>query len=280
MRLMGGIGDHIFMSVVGKVVKQKFPNAEVIYVVPEEFFAVYKGYPYIDRVTSDKDVPADIKIDCTDIDYRIEMIEMQKFGKIETPRSKIYLEYLGMFEDVSPEFFVLEKERLWALNEWPVEKDKKRIAVSVQASNKIKSWPGVDALLQMLKKNPKYDTKVVDEGSGNYFKYSFRQGAALVSIADLVVSMDSGFSNVAGALKKPVVCLFGYRNGYIFNEMFPSMRIVQGKCPLDEKIVGCDYNVRCFEGKVHRDKENIGPAPCLVNMKPSTILERIEEVFG
>lgn len=276
-RMMGGFGDHIFMSVIAKYVKDRFPNSKVVYVVPQEFFPVYENNPYVDKVTSYEDYKADICVDCTDIDYRLEMIEMAKFGKIKTHRSKIYLEYLGIFDDIKPEYYVRPEKLEWAESLWG--NGKRRVAVSRYASNLLKSYPHFSMLIEELKRNG-YSVIVVDEKVASGFKYAFNDAAAIIATADVVISSDSAFSNLAGALKKKTIALFGYRDGSVFAQMFPTFILVRGLCPITNSYNACDYNVKCFPGQNHRDKENIGVAPCLSNISVRNVMEALYETEG
>jgi len=276
VRKMGGLGDHIFLSVLGKVIKKKFPMAEIVYMVPKKFACVYEFYPYIDKVVDDYNYKTDVSIECTDIDYKIEMIEMVKYGRIKSHRSKIYLEWIGIFdEDVSPEFYVSRDEKAWAINNWEAG-GRKRIAVAKSASNKLKSWSGMNKLIGLLNKNDRYSVKVIDNIVGDSFEFSFREGASFISIADFVVSLDSAYSNVAGALGKPAVVIFGSRRGEVFKNMFPSFIPVQGKCTIVDRY-GCDYNVDCINGDSYRDKEVLKSAECLNNLSPAFVYEIVEK---
>jgi len=61
--------------------------------------------------------------------------------------------------------------------------------------------------------------------------YTFRHVVAAISRADLMVGVDTGLTNLAGALGVPVISIFSHWNGAIPAMMFKSMIAVQGKCP-------------------------------------------------
>jgi ADP-heptose:LPS heptosyltransferase/GT2 family glycosyltransferase len=281
-RWMGGLGDHIFMSVIAEVVKKKFPTCEITYVVPKAFKEAYAFNKFIDTVQTDdwENLQADMKIDCTDIDYKFELIEMQKYGRIVTPRDQIYLNYISIFGDEThPTIKVDEAATDWANKEWGVEDGIRKIAIAKETTNLLKTWPGMTALINKLKELPGVCLKILDEKSGLTYKYSFTEALKLMSVADVVISLDSAFSNAGGALGVPTIAIFGYRGGSVFQKMFPSMEIVQIPCPIDGKTLGCDYSVKCIDGADHRSKENRKIPPCLSGIPVEVVLAKAKELL-
>lgn len=278
VRMMGGVGDHIFLSVVGREIKKRIPKATVEYMCPDKFLEVYQGYPYIDKAHVRYNDPFDIRMDATDADYRQELAEMGKYGRVVTPRTKIYLDMFGLpTDDLKPDFFVSDNETRWALQEWKT--DKKRVSVSLRSSNDIRSWPYMQDLVNRIKAEGKWDVKVLDERYNGSFRYRFRQGAALVSISDVVVAGNTGYMNVAGAIGVPVMGIFSHWDGTPFKRMFPSMTVLQGVgCPYREEGF-CGYDAPCFDGADFRQKENRGFPICMKNLKLEDVYSKMEEIL-
>jgi len=143
----------------------------------------------------------------------------------------------------------------------------------------MKRWPRMRLLCETLK-NRGYYIIQLDGKIGDRYKYNFRQMGALIAKADLVISPDTGASNLAGALEIPVITIFSHRNGRNFAKMFKSMIIVQGKCPhLKENY--CDYKVPCIPGilREYRKKENVKILDCFQNLKVEKVLEEVKRVL-
>ena len=104
------------------------------------------------------------------------------------------------------------------------------------------------------------------------------KSAAMVATSDLVISPDSGISNLAGALDKSVITIFSNRNKDNFMKMYKSMVGIQGDCSYNEKNY-CDFFVPCLGAGPHRSKENIKIPECLKRLKVETIYEKVEEVL-
>jgi len=128
--------------------------------------------------------------------------------------------------------------------------------------------------------NQGYCVIQLDGKMGDRYKYNFRQMGALIAKADLVISPDTGASNLAGALEIPVITIFSHRNGENFAKMFKSMVVVQGECPyLKENY--CDYKVPCISGTLqeYRKKENVKVLDCFQNLKVEKVLEEVKRIL-
>ena len=285
-RRMGGYGDILFSSVIARELKRKYGNeVSAEYAIPEQFFPVLENNPNINMLIShtlhsDSDFCADI----TDLEFRVELQEMREFGTIRSARTEIYLDIFGLPKDnLKPDYFVTDREKSWAEEAWNhwaklagALGKKKRIIYVHRGSNKLKHWVHMQDLATRLWTEG-YGVMALDKENGDT-EWVFRQAAALVSVADLVISPDSGISNLAGALDVPVVTIFSNRNGKNFAKMFNSMKVVQGECP-DKKENYCDFFCPCFGGGAHRDKENISVPNCLRGLKVEKVYQAVKEAL-
>jgi ADP-heptose:LPS heptosyltransferase len=154
---------------------------------------------------------------------------------------------------------------------------KRRILVVPKGSNKLKEWPDMNCL---IKKLYEHGLGVIAlNGAKEKYKHTFRRAAALVAVSDLVISPDSGISNLAGALNIPAITIFSNRNGENFKKMFKSMIPIQGDCPHREKNY-CDFFCPCFGSGPHRAKENIRIPDCLKKLKMKKIYDVVEKVLA
>lgn len=280
-RSMGGYGDIIFISVVARALKKRFGQAvEVIYEVPNEFVPLLENYPYIDGVSSKAPrTVGDFRMDLTDLEFRCELQEMHQFGQIQRPRTQIYLDVIGLKDNIKPDYFVTSDEKKWAEDVWKTMPKGWRVCITQTASNKLKTWPWMSKLADRLKADglsvlildPKKKLSILR------YPYTFRQAAALVSVSDFVVAPDTGISNVAGALDKPVVTIFSNRDGKLFAKMFPSMIPVQGHCQILEEDF-CDFTTPCFGDAPHREKENIDYADCLKRLSIEDVYKEVRKL--
>jgi len=182
IRRMGGYGDILFTTVVAKALKRKYGDrVKVFYAVPERFREVLENNTNIDRLC-DYDKVADLSVDLTDLEFRVELQEMGAIGKIVSSRTEIYLDVLGLpKDDLKPDYFLKKEEIILGREFWKNFGNKKRVIVIPKGSNKLKIWPDFDEFIRRLDKQ-KFAVVVLEEG-----KFTFRQVAALVSQANIVV---------------------------------------------------------------------------------------------
>jgi ADP-heptose:LPS heptosyltransferase/GT2 family glycosyltransferase len=279
-RVLGGVGDVIFVSIIGRELKRKYGNKVKIFyhVCAHDSVTnqkeVIKTLPYIDGF----DQGGDIILDLTEADFRQEWQEIATYGEITSPRTALHLRIAGLLTNetnLKPDYIVTKEEVEWAEAEWAKYRGgEKRVVICPNGSNNLKRWHGMDAIVLWTRNNLKCRLIVDDP------KHTFRQLSALISRAHLVISPDSGPSNVAGALDIPVITLFSNRNGKLFEAMFPSMIALQGHCPLGHHH--CDYKVPCAgtEGPYRMKENGVGEPGCFRNLEPPEMLKLIEGVLG
>lgn len=285
-RRMGGYGDILFTTVLARALKEEFGmGVTVHYGVLEPFAPLLEGNPYIDKVLNASPrefIPAgyDYTLDLTDYEYQTELREIENWGKITRARTRIYLDLAGLEGSLKPDYFPTEREREWAAGVWKRNGNSKRVVVVEKGSNLMKVWPGMPRLFRQLKTDG-HNVLMLDKKQSTNYRYSFRQSAAIVSAADLVITPDSGISNLAGTLDVPVVTVFANRNGEIFAKMFNSMTPIQGKCPIHKRGY-CEFNADCFRGSLHeyRAKENRRIPDCLKNLTFKEVYNEVREKLG
>jgi ADP-heptose:LPS heptosyltransferase len=275
-RRMGGFGDIIFLSVIAREIKEKFPGAVVDYAIPSMFFEVLLHDPYIDNLL-DANSPRgkyDVVLDMTDLEYRVELGEQGRFGFIKTPRTKIYLDTIGIEGNIFPKFYLTKAEIERGKEFWKGRKEF-RIVIGEHGSNMAKTWPKMLELVSELRKKMDTEVIVLDKD----FAGTFREVGAVLLGADLVISPDTGVSNLAAALGVTTITIFSNRNGEVFSRMFKDMVSVQGVCPYQGGKNYCDFFMPCLGELPHRKKENIKVLDCMESLGVATVLEKVDEVL-
>lgn len=282
MRKTNGYGDIILSSIIARALKKYHKGkVNIDYAIQTRYMPVLDGNPYIRKVMEYRGVDRsgyDFVLDISDYEYRAEMNQTEKFGRIKLARTELYLDLIKYKDDLKPDYFVTGEEKTWAERKWN-RTNQKRIAINFEGSNLMKYWPGMESLQRVLI-NQGYHIIRLDEKTGGGYRYSFRQMGALIAKADLVISPDTGASNLAGALEIPVITIFSHRNGENFARMFKSMVVVQGECPhLKENY--CDYKVPCISGTLqeYRKKENVKILDCFQNLKVEKVLEEVKRIL-
>jgi ADP-heptose:LPS heptosyltransferase len=275
-RGMGGIGDHVFMSIVPKVLKKTYPQCKITVATRSQFFDVYRYNKDVDAVIGTMP-PADVVLEFTDLEYGKEMEEMNRYGQIVSSRAEIFLRAAGLdVSDIHPVF-----KTGGVAGSWGPRSGKKRIAVSKYASNMIMTWPHTERFVNLALDSGRYEVKVLDERKmGGEFEKDFWTAVADLEGADVFVGPNTSWSNIAGAMDIPALTIFSYRNGEVMARMFPSMRVIQGQCSIYPKKTYCDYAAPCFGGGEYRRKENIKSPVCISGVTPEFVLSKVDAFMG
>ncbi len=268
-RDMGGYGDIVFSSVLGRELNKKYGSEmiKVIYFVPDQYNFILENLGY-----TCKGSKADFIFDITDIEFRYEWQEVAKYGMIKSARTEIYLKIAGLSTDnLKPDYRVTQVGKSWAQRQWK-NNGKIKIFIVPQGSNPLKNWHGMQELVSIL--NDAYDVIVNDNK-----KYNFQSASAIVDSADLIISPETGLSNVAGALEKSIVCIFSNRRSDPFLKMFKTMYPVRGDCAFCDS--GCDYKVFCSgtEGPYRPKEFRLGEPECLRSLSVQKVLDKVEQLL-
>lgn len=269
---LGGWGDALFTTIVAKILRRTYGKKITIhYDVMDKYEDFYGRYPYIDSINSKK--RADCSLNLDDTEFRVEWQEIAETGGIRSSRAKLYLNIAGLPEDdFKPDIFIREDEKVWANQEWG--KSPRRVLVVPEGSNSLKHWHGMPQVAEAL-------TKLGCNVMTSTTKYNFAQICALISVADLVISPDTGTSNVAGSCDVPVITIFSNRNKEPFERIYPTMIGVQGKCPYNPKNF-CDYKMYCskIEGPYRTKEQGFVEPECLKALNKDVVLAIAKEILG
>lgn len=290
IRRMGGFGDILFSTVFARTFKKYFgEQVHITYAIPVQFKQLLDGNPFIDHIIT---FPGAIKsdfdsiIDITEYEYRTEVEEILKHGEVRTHRTQLYLNLAGLEGRYKPDYLIRKEEKAWAEDQWSrVSGIGQRIVLVDQGSNLMRTWPHMPELGKILKREGfrvfEFNRRSKKGGSHGDYPYSFRQSAAIVSCADLVVSAITGMANLAATLDIPAITIFSNENGKIFAKMFKSMIPVQGVCPHFPDKNYCGFAIPCLSGtmKTYRKYENVRIPLCLQNLSASMILNQVREVL-
>lgn len=263
-------GDNVMLTVIPKAYNGVYEEKAFVDVLcTEKGAVVWDKNPYVRRLFSVRpdSVKYDVVLDVNGLELKWQ--EKAKDLEARRNRTELYLENLGLFLfDSSPVYVVTEEEKNWA-KEFCKDYSRPIVAVQWKASCPLKSYPHMKEVVDLLGEN--YDVVVIDHPG-----LSFRDGAALVERADVVVALDSAYLHVAGALKKRIVAVYGNVDGAIYTEDYEKVTVIQGKCSLNLETP-CWWSVPCVSGPTYQEKEKAGTAQCLAETAPQKIVNAVVE---
>lgn len=272
-RRMGGWGDVFSTTVVPAALIEHFGHKVELFVdIPKPYVSIYDHYPRIQRWVPGEAV--DFVLDLTDVEFRVELHEVQKFNRVLHSRPEIYLSVIGAKEKVSPKIFLAEEEHRFGEEFWFGAHQPKFVIVP-KASNTLKTWPWIEELVDGLEREfPSATIKILREDG----KLSFRQAVSVATKADLVIGPDTGLTMASAYMGTPTVVVFGYRNGEVFRRASDKLIPVQGIC----SIGPCDFKLSCCQlrGSFREMEQRMSVPNCLMRLTADKVLEVIKNFMG
>ncbi len=244
-RAMGGIGDLLMMTPGLHALRLLRPERPLHLAVPRRFFPLFLGNADVDLL----DIHAELKprsyqcwLNLTDCPAA--RTESLTAPRVRRNRIEIFARALGVRGgalrrmDARPRYFLTEEERA----------EQKRffadhgllgrsvIGVQLRSHESYRDYANMPSLVEALCRNHAvllFDNRAI---TGYDFPsalkvegLTFRDAAALASGCRALVSPDSAFIHLAGALGLPCVGLFGPTDGEVRTSDYPSCRTVDAR---------------------------------------------------
>lgn len=281
----GGIGDILFLSPVLRYLKKKYPTSFIR--VASGCKQSLENVPEIDGLY---DMPFDAQL-LEEVDYHLMfqgIIESSSEQSKKTHAVDMFFNYFGIdsthlpAEDKKPRLFYTEEEMKWlekTLTEIGIKKEDYVIGIQMETSAPLRNFPKekMKAAIDIIAHEENVKIFVIGTELhnviGNYYKgnnnnvylattYNVRQIMVFASRFNLVISPDTFMIQVAGALDKPLVGLYG---------PFPS----EVRMKYFKNAIGLDPSVVCNPCFKHDFRTCVKghPSPCFSQIKPNDILQ-------
>lgn len=236
----GGIGDLLFMMPPLRLLKVKYPESKILVGIGGKYIDLYRHIPYVDEIHQ---LPFDIEtLDLADYHLHFENIIEGNPRAEYTNAYDLFLEKFGFDPSEIPPYekiadvFLNEKEKEWAekiIKSWGINDEDILVGLQIAASSPIRTFPEdkTTQIANVISREP--NGKVILFGSGAQkqlaegikkslhaehqdrifmsaeYGFSLRQTMAITRHCDLVIAPDSAMIHIAGALRVPVIGLYG-----------------------------------------------------------------------
>ena len=279
-RNVGGLGDIIMQSAIARELKNKNPNCFIIYQVPEQYLAIPKHNPYVDKTEvvecpfTENGFDRTIKLSqpCPASVY-----ESIKEPNITKSRIDLFLE-AGKIrtENKSLVYKIEDAERKWVEEFLSRNKvlNKIKIGFELRTAEPRRDWPYFKELAKLLKKDKKIKIFIFDHSEKMAWKdkdvinicgFTIEDLAAIVERMDLMICPDSGLAHLAGALGTKILGLFGPTDPRMRLNTYKNIDWIwlRNKC----KESPCWYSYPC------------GNSRCMKEIKPRDVLRKIKRMI-
>lgn len=297
----GGLGDIMFSQPVIKYLKEKNPNAFIVYACAPRYSLIFKSWPkgLVDQAISS---PFSTKL-FNEMDYHLpyEGSIERNFESHEVNAYDIYSEMAGLnIDHTDPKYkieLIPDEESLRKVK--PYLPKEKFIVIQVRGTSPHRMMTTAKwvSILQKLEKEIDHKFIFIDtpENSGLYDRLvseydldkdryinlssiskDINYAIAVISLSEGVVGIDSAMAHIGAALDKPVMGIFGPFKGDLRLRYYKHSEWVEPKdceCPLlpcflhGSEVTKCPY----VEAKV--------PADCMEHIDENEVISKVKKLM-
>jgi len=281
-RDMNGRGDVLMAAVIAKALKDKYGDAVAVWMaVKPGHERLLQGNPWVEKIYSSESQMhlenPDVKMNVNDLEFRAELKAYESEGRVMKNRTTLYLEGMGLsLVNKTPLYVVTEEERHWAVETllaMGYDLSKPIIGLQYRGSNITRTYPHMDDVEIKLTRSG-FQTFCLDGQSAGRYDYDLAQIGALVEQMAVVVTPNSFFYHLAGAMKRRAVVLFGSETGELWTEDYEKATPLQIACP--SKKPRCWWELTCLPGTTLRQKEQTHTPACLEQIPAGRVVEEVE----
>lgn len=260
LRSCGGLGDIINMRMIFADIKNQYPEFEITWGLPNNYFPAAEKHPYVDKIESYSAINPKDFIQVYNLTNICTRYEWAKGKENDKNRADIWSDHIGVkihdhktyMPNYSSEFEKI-KIKLISLG-W--DQKKKIVLFAPRSAIAVKNL--LDFQCAFIKKITQefflvilHSFPILDLVHINIpmlTGISIREAMAAVQFSDLVVSTDTGLLHVAGGYGKHGLGLFCYTDGYLIAKYYPTIVIVQRHYKEEKGYCGpCNNFKNCKE---------------------------------
>lgn len=249
VRTRRGLGDMVSMLGAVSAFREKHPGIETTILGVDPLASIALHHPAVNKVITSPDA-LDLDSKLIDLSNPGPCAAIEGYFRCPEPgnRSLLFAAAIGLAKTNQPRVMVTPAERLWA-KEWFHQRNLSNpVGVVYQSASKTKNFADIAELFQRVQWD--FDAYLIEhanpfEGAEPTTKgLTIREQAALIAESKAVITPDTGWLHVAGALQIPLVGLFGSYPGQQTMSIYqvPTLS-VSGHCPLGQQP--CRAKIYC-----------------------------------
>jgi len=284
-RAMGGIGDFLMMTPGLRALKA-MRTGPVVLAIPRRFFPLFDGNDDVELLDIDGDFDPSAYREWFNLtDCPAARVESLTAPAVKTNRITLYARGLGITGgrlktmDRRPRYLVSGAELTWRDRFFADRGLGGTLVVGVQAhtDETYRDVPHMRDIVEALARHAAVlvfgavlPAGTVTRGVTEVQGLDLRRSFALASGCDVLVTPDSAFFHLAGALDLPCVGLFGPTDGRVRGQDYPRARIVDARRTL--QCVPCWRNESTPCGLT-----GLRPSACLGEIDPAAVVGAVRE---
>jgi ADP-heptose:LPS heptosyltransferase len=285
-RAMGGIGDLLMMTPGLRALKAMQPERPIVLAIPPRFFPLFEGNADVELLNIDGDVePAAYAQWFNLTDCPAARVEHMTAPRVKANRIELFARALGVRRsalkamDRRPRYVVSDAERRWRDLYFARVRLDGAVVIGVQrhTDEAYRDVPHMQRIIDALAREARVlvfgDRPQTEEARPGVLYTNgldLRKSFALASGCDLLVTPDSAFFHLSGALDLPCVGLFGPTDGRVRGHDYPRSRALDVR-----RQFPC---VPCWRNEIIPCAlTGLRPSPCLGHIEVTEVLRAVRE---
>jgi ADP-heptose:LPS heptosyltransferase len=283
-RAMGGLGDFLMMTPGLHALRLRQPGRPVVLALPRRFFPIFDGNDDVQVMDIDDDVDPSAYREWFNLtDCPAARAESRAAPAIRTNRIELFARGLGITGrrltsmNRRPRYTVSDAERAWrdqffadrGLGRGPI------VGVQARTDEIYRDPPHMRAIIEALCREARvvvFGSPAIGDIDGldviRIHGLDLRRAFAIASGCDALVTPDSAFFHLAGALDLPCVGLFGPTDGRLRGQDYPQAVTLDARRTL--RCIPCWRNETTPCGLT-----GLRPSACLGEIDPDEVVRAV-----
>lgn len=240
-RVCGGLGDILMHRMLFEDMKKLDPEINITFSCLEKYFDAVKDHPYIDNIINCKISDEEIYKQYG-MHYNTSAVcdrfERGQAPYVDTHRSDIWALRCGLELKNHEMHINLSDEEVQFGKNWIKERNNSNqktvglFTVSAMPSKNLNEIQ-IKTIIKYLKENnyficsSHYETIEHMEEIPTLINPDTREWMSLINALDYVISVDTAAFHCAGGMKKKVMGIFSWADGYVYGKYYPNAIITQ-----------------------------------------------------
>lgn len=281
---LGGLGDVFLSRMLIKQIKSQVSNCTLDYACLPIYFDAIKDHPLLNNVIDSKTVNPDEYGLELDISVKLPD-EIERKESINCKRSRV--EIWADLYNIEKNFDMMLKiddEANIKISSLIPKNNKKIVGFSPISKMAIKSL-SFEQQESIIKYIRNFDMEIIGIHNKKlqvfenfnipvFHNLNIKELVALVNYCDYIISVDTSIFHIAGGLKKPLMGIFTYTDGYLYGKHYE--KIIVQKHRLIDPLWTCGP---CY-AKEKCPRSSLPLKPCLTELTNKNFVEGIEKLFN
>lgn len=286
-RRVGGFGDIVMQ----RMMMEDFAKTglDICYSCPFPFIEIMKNHPYLKEIKSLSEVKDEDYGMIYDITTICAVTESSLGNKNKKHRSDIWANYCGIELNKHETYLTSDIEDLEFYKK-EIKKinidSKKIIFLSLNATNnnfgESKSL-NEEQIISIIKKLKDLNYFIITASDCDreiynklnikqFIKLNIKQWISLIDACDFIISVDTASFHIAGALKKPLLGIFGFTDGKVYGKYYDFVLVQKHRDNGNWPCGPCFNYHGCLKDKINIKK------PCITELTVEEIIDGFKKL--